>query len=74
MTVLDDLPALLKPAEAAKVLRTSTASLSQDRFLNRGAPYIKVGKRVLYERDSLLEYLRQGVVTPERLMPARRRD
>lgn len=64
MTVIADLPALLKPAEAAKVLRTSTASLSQDRFLGRGAPYLKVGKRVLYDRDSLLEYLRARIVAP----------
>lgn len=71
-TDLSELPAFLKPPEAATVLRTTAANLSQDRFLNRGAPYIKVGKRVLYERDALLEYLRQGVVIPKRPIPVSR--
>jgi hypothetical protein len=71
MTV-DEMPVLLKPSEAAALLRTSVASLAQDRFNNRGAPYIKVGYRVLYDRDTLLEYVRGGAVTPARLLDARR--
>ena len=53
MTV-DELPTLLKPSEAAEILRTSVATLAQDRYNRRGAPYIKVGYRVLYDRDALL--------------------
>ena len=63
MTV-DELPMLLKPSEAAEILRTSVAALAQDRFARRGAPYIQVGYRVLYDRDTLLEYVRGGAARP----------
>jgi hypothetical protein len=71
MTV-DQLPVLLKPSEAAEILRTSVASLAQDRFHHRGAPYVKIGYRILYDRNTLLEYVRGGAVTPDRLLDARR--
>jgi hypothetical protein len=70
MTV-DQLPVLLRPSEAAEILRTSVATLAQDRYNKRGAPYVKIGYRVLYDRDALLEYVRQGAVTPDRLVDAR---
>ena len=70
MTV-DELPVLLKPAEAAEILRTSVATLAQDRYHGRGAPFVKIGYRVLYDRDALLEYVRGGAVTPDRLLDAR---
>jgi Helix-turn-helix domain len=54
---LDEMPELLKPAEAATLLRTTTNTLQQDRYLRRGAPYIKIGHRVLYARADLLAYL-----------------
>jgi hypothetical protein len=54
---LDEMPELLKPAEAAMLLRTTTNMLQQDRYLGRGAPYIKIGNRVLYARSDLLTYL-----------------
>ena len=63
MTVTE-LPVLLKPAEAAELLRTTTKSLGQDRFHRRGAPYVRLGGRILYDRDALLEYVRAGAVTP----------
>ena len=59
---------LVKPAVAAEVLCTSVASLSQDRFLRRGAPYVKIGKRVLYDLDALDEYIRESEVTPDRVV------
>jgi hypothetical protein len=54
---LDELPDLLKPAEAAKLLRTTTNTLQKDRYLRRGVPYIKCGHRVLYARADIVAYL-----------------
>ena len=73
MTVTD-LPVLLKPAEAAELLRTTVKSLGQDRFHGRGAPYIRIGSRILYDRDVLLDYIRAGSVTPARPLASRLRD
>jgi hypothetical protein len=57
MIALDDLPPLLTPAELADLMRTTTNSLAQDRYLGRGVPFIKNGKRVLYARTAVLDYL-----------------
>ena len=57
MTALGDLPPLLTPAELAELMRTTTNSLAQDRYLGRGVPFIKNGKRVLYARTAVLNYL-----------------
>jgi hypothetical protein len=64
MTVTTEGPVLLKPRDAAKILLTSENSLAQDRFHGRGVPYIKLGFRVLYDRDVIIEYLRANTVTP----------
>ena len=64
----------LKPFEAAELLRTNVQSLAQDRYRKRGAPYVKVGYRILYDRDALLAYIREGAVTPERVLDARLSD
>jgi hypothetical protein len=71
MTVTE-LPVLLKPAEAAELLRTTVKSLGQDRFHNRGAPFVRIGSRILYDRDALLEYIRAGAVTPAHPLASRR--
>ena len=68
-----DLPVLLKPAEAAELLRTSVKALGQDRFHGRGAPFIRLGGRILYDRDALLEYVRAGTVIPPRPLASRQR-
>lgn len=39
----------LTPAEAAQYLRTSTASLANHRYRGTGPPYLKLGRRVLYD-------------------------
>jgi hypothetical protein len=54
---LHEMPELLKPAEAAVFLRTTTNTLQQDRYLRRGVPYIKLGGRVLYRRTDILAFL-----------------
>jgi hypothetical protein len=63
---LDDLPALMRPCELAEFLRKTENSLSTDRYLNRGAPYIRIGRSVLYEREAVREYLQRNTVTPLR--------
>jgi hypothetical protein len=54
---MTQMPELLKPAEAAALLRTTTNTLQQDRYMRRGVPYIKLGNRVLYARNDIVAYL-----------------
>lgn len=56
------LPELLTPPEVANVLRTTTNSLAQDRYLGRGVPFIRAGRRILYARDQVLAYLQANTV------------
>ena len=58
ISTLEDLPEFLTPAELAELLRTTTNSLSQDRYLGRGVPFIRAGRRILYARSQVLAYLR----------------
>lgn len=53
----DDLPPLLTPKQLAALLSTSEAALSQDRYLGKGIPFTKIGARVRYLRDDVLDYL-----------------
>jgi hypothetical protein len=57
MPVLAELPELLTPPELARFMRTTTNSLAQDRYLGRGVPFIKAGRRILYARSSVQKYL-----------------
>jgi hypothetical protein len=57
---LDDLPELLTPPELAGVLRTKTSTLAQERYLGRGVPFIKNGRRILYARSDVRAYLEQN--------------
>lgn len=52
-----DPPEIMLPHEVAELLRTTTNSLAQDRYLRRGVPYIKAGRRILYARADVLDYL-----------------
>jgi hypothetical protein len=56
------LPELLTPPEVAEVLRTTTNSLAQDRYLGRGVPFIRAGRRILYAREQVLAYLQANTV------------
>lgn len=60
MIALNALPPLMTPAELADLMRTTTNSLAQDRYLGRGVPFIKNGKRVLYARTAVLDYLERN--------------
>lgn len=57
---LDELPALLTPAELADLMRTTQNSLAQDRYLGRGVPFIKHGRKILYARDEVCSYLERN--------------
>ncbi len=54
---LKEMPEFLTPAELAQLLRTTTNSLSQDRYLGRGVRFIRAGRRILYARSDVLAYL-----------------
>lgn len=60
---MDDLPPVLTADALAQVLGISPASLAQDRYLGKGIPFVKIGKRVRYMREDVLEYLRQNRIT-----------
>jgi hypothetical protein len=59
-TLLDELPALLTPGELAEFMRTTQNSLAQDRYLGRGVPFVKHGRKVLYTRSDVLAYLERN--------------
>jgi excisionase family DNA binding protein len=47
----------LTTAEAAEILRTPIATLYQWRHRSEGPPAHKIGKRLLYKRVDLLEWI-----------------
>lgn len=49
--------ALSAPA-AAKYLDTTVGTLAKWRYLGEGPPYVKLGRRVVYRRETLERYLR----------------
>jgi hypothetical protein len=48
---------LLSPEEVADLLGLTLSKLSQDRFLGRGIPYIKLGKAVRYRPSDVESYV-----------------
>jgi hypothetical protein len=60
--LIDELPALLTPPELARFMRTTTNTLAQDRYLGRGVPFIKAGRRILYARNDVLAYLERNTI------------
>lgn len=60
MFTLEALPDLITPAELAQFMRTTTNSLAQDRYLGRGVPFVKHGKKVLYRRGDVEAYLERN--------------
>jgi hypothetical protein len=53
----ENLPALATPADIAEYLRTTTASLAQDRYKGTGPKFIKHGSRVLYRWSDVVDWL-----------------
>jgi len=52
-----DLPIILTPMEAAKLLHLSVSTLAKMRLDGRGPRYVKLGHRVAYRQGDLLEWL-----------------
>ena len=48
----------LTPKEAHKIIGKSPGALANDRYRRRGLPYIKMGAKIFYDLDSLLEYMK----------------
>jgi hypothetical protein len=64
MSAADDvlsnyLPPVATAEQVADILQTTPGALAQDRYLGRGVPFIKVGKRVRYLRADVMAYLEQ---------------
>jgi hypothetical protein len=62
-------PEWLSPSEAAEFLGMSVPWINQARQSGRpyGPPYHKLGGKILYLKDDLLQYLDRQKVTPEDL-------
>lgn len=58
----DKLPPLLTPREVAQLRRTTINQLNQERYLGRGPRFIKDGRRILYPRNELLDYLERNTI------------
>lgn len=54
---LSQLPAVIVPEELAGALRTTVGALAQDRYMGRGVPHVKYGRRVRYLRADVARYL-----------------
>lgn len=53
----EGLPFAAKAEQVAAVIQTSPEALAQDRHRGRGIPYVKIGGRVRYLREDVLQYL-----------------
>ncbi|WP_235687324.1 helix-turn-helix domain-containing protein [Mycobacteroides chelonae] len=54
---LEVLPPVATGKHVAAVLGTSEAALSQERYLHKGIPYTRLGRRVRYLRSDVIEFL-----------------
>lgn len=63
---LNDLPAVITPKQLADFISTTTAALSQDRYLGKGIPFTRIGSRVRYLRSDVAAYLAANRVESSR--------
>ncbi len=59
---MDELPLLMTTAEVADFIRASKQSLDQDRYLGRGLPYIRIGRKIRYQREAVLKFLADNTI------------
>ncbi|MBF6539258.1 helix-turn-helix domain-containing protein [Nocardia farcinica] len=57
-----ELPELLTAAQAAEYIGVSVDTLAQDRYLGRGLPYVRVGRRIRYRASDIAAFLEANVV------------
>jgi hypothetical protein len=55
----DDDPVFLDQRDAAELTRLNPRTLEKKRLQGNGPPFIKVGRRVLYDREDLIAWMRQ---------------
>ena len=58
------IPELLTPREAAAIRRTTTGHLANERSRGLGPPICKLGGRVFYEKESLVNYITTRITNP----------
>ena len=54
---LSMLPSIMTAEELAPAIRSSVGALAQDRYRNRGIPYLRMGRRIRYVRADVARYL-----------------
>jgi hypothetical protein len=57
-----DVPRLATPAQVARYLYTTEAALAQMRYMGSGPKFIKIGRRVLYNWDDLLDWIKNNTI------------
>jgi hypothetical protein len=57
-----DVPPLATPAQVAEYLHTTEAALAQMRYRGNGPKFIKIGRRVLYNWDDLLQWIQKNTI------------
>ncbi len=60
------IPELLTPREAAAIRRTSIGHLANERNRGLGPPICKLGGRVFYPKEYLVEYITSRITDPTR--------
>jgi len=58
-------PRYVPTREAAKIRCQSEGTLCNERSRGTGPPYIKVGRRVLYDIEDIYEFMRKHKIDPE---------
>ena len=61
--MLDD---LLKPQELAEILNMKPLTLEVWRSLRKGPPWLKLGRKVFYDRKAVEEWVRQQARNPHK--------
>ena len=51
-------------AEYAAFTQKKITSVRQERSLGRGPPWVRIGKRIVYPKAAMLEWLRKRTVVP----------
>jgi hypothetical protein len=51
--------------ETSRITGRAAGTLANDRTYRRGIPYVKVGKRVLYDLDDVYEFMERHKIRPD---------
>jgi len=60
-------PQYLNEKQVAEITGFALSTLRNNRFLQRGIPYVKVGKSVRYKLGDVIEFMDRILITPERI-------